>query len=136
MRLSTASLLSVVVAPFAVSAAPFRRSTDNGTLNFLRELQFRRWIVFATIDTILSLEYANVIEQLESSFYSAVLAQFNDSDYTDAGFFSATIPIQELTAIQSDEAAHVTALQVRINFRSYFFFAPLSDSCVPSHCRR
>jgi len=103
MRLSTAALLSVVAAPIAVSAAPFRRSTDSGTLTVL--------------------QFANVLEQLETAFYSAALAKFQASDFTAAGFPSATIPAQEFTAIQSDEATHVTALQ---SFLTSFGATPLT----------
>ncbi|KAH9049257.1 ferritin-like domain-containing protein [Lactarius deliciosus] len=91
MRLSTASLLAAAVAPIAVSAAPFRRGTDNGTL--------------------LVLQFAHVLEQLETQFYQQALAKFQPSDFTAAGFTSADIPAQQFTAIQSDEAAHVTALE-------------------------
>ncbi|KAH8986313.1 ferritin-like domain-containing protein [Lactarius akahatsu] len=91
MRLSTASFLAAAVAPIAVSAAPFRRGTDNGTL--------------------LVLQFAHVLEQLETQFYQQALTKFQPSDFTAAGFTSADIPAQQFTAIQSDEAAHVTALE-------------------------
>lgn len=91
MRLSTASLLAAAVAPIAVSAAPFRRGTDNGTL--------------------LVLQFAHVLEQLETQFYQQALTKFQPSDFIAAGFTSADIPVQQFTAIQSDEAAHVTALE-------------------------
>ncbi|KAH8989416.1 ferritin-like domain-containing protein [Lactarius hatsudake] len=90
MRLSTASFLAAVVAPIAVSAAPFRR----GPTKHLTRLQF-----------------AHVLEQLETQFYQQALAKFQPSDFTAAGFTSADIPAQQFTAIQSDEAAHVTALE-------------------------
>ncbi|KAI9449641.1 ferritin-like domain-containing protein [Lactarius psammicola] len=94
MRFSTASLLAVAVAPIAVSAAPFRRGTDNNTL--------------------LVLQFAHVLEQLETQFYKEALGKFQASDFTSAGFSSADIPIQQFTAIQSDEASHVTALEAVI----------------------
>ncbi|KAH9059312.1 ferritin-like domain-containing protein [Lactarius vividus] len=91
MRLSTASFLAAAVAPIAVSAAPFRRGTDNSTL--------------------LVLQFAHVLEQLETQFYQQALTKFQPSDFTAAGFSSADIPVQQFTAIQSDESAHVTALE-------------------------
>jgi hypothetical protein len=91
MRLSTASLLTVAVAPIAVSAAPFRRSIDNGT---------------ATV-----LQFANVLEGLESNFYAQALGKFQPSDFTNAGFASSSIPIQQFTNIASDEAIHFGTLQ-------------------------
>lgn len=92
MRLSTASFLAAAaVAPIAVSAAPFRRATDNNTL--------------------LVLQFAHVLEQLETEFYTQALSKFQVSDFTAAGFTSANIPIEQFTAIQSDEATHVTTLE-------------------------
>jgi hypothetical protein len=103
MRLSTASVLAVAVAPIAVSAAPFRRATDNGT---------------ATV-----LQFAHVLEQLETCFYSEALAKFQPSDFIAAGFSDADIPVQEFTAIQNDESTHVTVLE---SLLTSFAITPLS----------
>ncbi|KAH9175126.1 ferritin-like domain-containing protein, partial [Lactarius sanguifluus] len=59
----------------------------------------------------LSLEFAHVLEQLETQFYKEALTKFQPSDFTAAGFTSADIPVQQFTAIQSDEAAHIAALE-------------------------
>jgi hypothetical protein len=103
MRLSTASFFAVAVAPIAVSAAPFRRTTDPGTLTVL--------------------QFAHVLEQLETSFYTQALTKFQASDFIAAGFSSATIPVAEFTVIQADEATHVTALE---SFITSFGATPLS----------
>lgn len=58
------------------------------------------------------IEFADVLEQLESQFYAAGLAQFSDSDYSSAGFTSSTLAIQQITNIQSNEATHDSSLQV------------------------
>jgi len=63
---------------------------------------------------LLVLQFANVLEQLETGFYSQALLQFKDSDFTAAGFSSSQIPLEQLVTIQSDEQAHVTALQAAI----------------------
>jgi len=63
---------------------------------------------------LLVLQFANVLEQFETGFYSQALLQFRDSDFTAAGFSSSQMPLEQLTTIQSDEQAHVNALQAVI----------------------
>ena len=48
MRPSIPSLLAVAVAPMVVSAAPFRRSIDNGTATALGMYQFRKKMALVT----------------------------------------------------------------------------------------
>jgi len=90
MRFST-SILAMAV-PLAAYAAPINR----------RQI--------AAIDVTV-LQFADVLEQLESQFYAAGLAQFSDSDYSSAGFTSSTLAIQQITNIQSNEATHDSSLQ-------------------------
>ena len=59
-------------------------------------------------------EFADVLEQFESGFYQKALSKFVDSDFTAAGFSSSQVPIEQFTAIQSDEATHSTVLQAAI----------------------
>lgn len=59
-------------------------------------------------------EFADVLEQLESTFYSQGLAKFTDADFTAAGFTSSQLVIEQLKIIQQDEATHSTALQAQI----------------------
>ncbi|KAF5390407.1 hypothetical protein D9757_005275 [Collybiopsis confluens] len=67
----------------------------------------------AAID-ITVLQFADVLEQLESQFYSAGLQKFSDSDFTAAGFSSSILATQQLTSIQSDEATHATVIEAAL----------------------
>lgn len=58
-------------------------------------------------------EFADVLEQLESSFYSEALSKFQESDFTAAGFPNAQLAIEQFVSIQSDEATHSDVLEVR-----------------------
>jgi hypothetical protein len=57
--------------------------------------------------------FADVLEQLETKFYTDALAKFQQSDFTTAGFAAPQIPIEQFTSIQADEATHSKTLQVR-----------------------
>ncbi|KAF8495182.1 ferritin-like domain-containing protein [Russula emetica] len=95
MRFSTLfRLATVLLAPLVVSAAPLKRATDPGTMQVLN--------------------FAFVLESLETEFYKQGLAKFKSSDFSDAGFTSADGAIQEITTIQVDESTHVTALETII----------------------
>ncbi|KAA1466035.1 hypothetical protein DENSPDRAFT_768150 [Dentipellis sp. KUC8613] len=90
MRFTTTASLFALATPFLVSAAPIKRDTDPNNL--------------------LVLKFATVLEQLETQFYMQGLQKFQASDFTNAGFASAQIPIEQLTAIGGDEATHTTIL--------------------------
>jgi len=94
MRVS--SCILALAAPLAALAAPTRLIAKRSAAN------------------ILVLTFADVLEQLESTFYSQGIAKFSESDFTAAGFTSATLVAQQLTAIQNDEATHSTILQAVI----------------------
>lgn len=64
--------------------------------------------------TLVALQFANVLEQLESTFYAQALQKFNQSDFTAAGFASAQIPVQQFQAIFKDESTHASTLQSAI----------------------
>ncbi|KZT74495.1 hypothetical protein DAEQUDRAFT_720670 [Daedalea quercina L-15889] len=87
----SSSILSLAV-PLLVSAAPtsFRRANDAD---------------------VTVLQFAGVLEDLESQFYSQALSTFQASDFTAAGFTDPNIPIQQFTAIGSDESTHLTTIQ-------------------------
>jgi hypothetical protein len=91
MRFATSIL--ALVAPLCVAAAPWRRASQNLTQD------------------ILVLQFADVLEQLETNFYSEALAKFQESDFTAAGFPSAQLAIQQFMSIQSDEATHSRLLE-------------------------
>ena len=59
-------------------------------------------------------EFADVLEQLESTFYSQALSKFQDTDFTGAGFADAQVPIQQFASIQRDEATHSAQLQAAL----------------------
>jgi len=90
MRLSIASLLAVAAAPIAVSAAPFRRGTSDGTGAVI--------------------QFAQVLERLEATFYQEVISKFTPDDFIAAGFTTSSVPIEELTVIAFDEQSHGIAL--------------------------
>jgi hypothetical protein len=58
-------------------------------------------------------EFADVLEQLEATFYSQALAKFKESDFTAAGFPSAQLAIEQFLSIRDDEVIHATVLEVR-----------------------
>jgi hypothetical protein len=63
---------------------------------------------------VLVFKFADVLEQLESSFYKQALAKFKDPDFQAAGFSSSQIPIEQFTSIASDEASHSTVIQAAL----------------------
>ncbi|TFY73227.1 hypothetical protein EWM64_g10785, partial [Hericium alpestre] len=91
MRFFTTASLFALATPLYVSAAPVRRQVDPNNL--------------------LVLQFANVLENLETQFYTQGLKKFSESDFAAAGFTSAQIPVEQLTAIMQDEATHVTVLE-------------------------
>lgn len=60
-------------------------------------------------------EFAHVLEQLETQFYTQALQKFQPADFVAAGFSDPTVPVQQFAAIQSDEATHTTVLEVSID---------------------
>lgn len=94
MRFSTV-LFALATPLFAsVSAAPVKRQATVDPINA---------VVF---------NFAHTLELLESEFYAQALAKFTDADFTNAGFVSAQLPVQQFQVIQRDEAAHATFLEV------------------------
>ncbi|KAN0097813.1 Ferritin-like domain containing protein [Tylopilus felleus] len=61
------------------------------------------------------LALANVLEQLESAFYTQALQRFNVSSFEAAGYASSQIPIQQFQAVASDESTHAITLQSAIH---------------------
>jgi len=94
MRSSVVSLLSAVLVPLLVSAAPLQRGVDPGTVQVL--------------------QFAFVLENLETEFYRQALAKFKSSDFNTAGFSSPDIAIEQFKAIQFDESSHVSVLETTL----------------------
>jgi hypothetical protein len=88
------SVLAVAASSLLVSAAPVRNR--DAAINSL---------VF---------QFANVLNQLESSFYAQGIQKFQDSDFTAAGFTSTQLVSQVLTQIKGDEDTHISALQAAL----------------------
>jgi len=90
------SALFALAAPLLVSAAPTGIFGKRAAADLL---------VF---------QFADVLEQLESSFYHQALAKFKDSDFTSAGFSSSQLVIEQIQAIASDETTHSSTLEAAI----------------------
>jgi hypothetical protein len=72
-------------------------------------------------------EFADVLEQLEATFYSQALVKFKESDFTAAGFPSAQLAIEQFLSIRDDEVIHATVLEVRLGSIA---FVPISTMVV------
>ncbi|KAG7446086.1 uncharacterized protein BT62DRAFT_980966 [Guyanagaster necrorhizus] len=91
MRYSTSILaLATPLAAFAAPARFYGKRTDTD---------------------VLVVQFADVLEQFESSFYQTALSKFQASDFTAAGFVSASVPTELISVIQADEATHSSVLQ-------------------------
>jgi len=55
----------------------------------------------------LLLEFAELLEQLESNFYTQALNKFQPEDFTAAGITVPDVAIQNFQDILSHETAHV-----------------------------
>ncbi|EPQ59667.1 hypothetical protein GLOTRDRAFT_71293 [Gloeophyllum trabeum ATCC 11539] len=97
MYFSSSFSILALMAPVLVSAAPMRMS--------------RR---AASATDLLVLKFADVLEQLESQFYTQALSKFQESDFNAAGFSAAQVPIQQFSVIAGDEKTHSTVLQSQI----------------------
>jgi hypothetical protein len=94
MRFST--FFFTLVTPFLVSAAPARFYGKRAAAD------------------VLVFKFADVLEQLETQFYTQALAKFKDADFIAAGFSSSSIPLEQFNVIQSDEQTHSNALQAEL----------------------
>lgn len=65
------------------------------------------------------IEFAHVLELLETDFYKQALAKFVPQDFVDAGIPVPDIAIQNFQAILDHEAAH-TLLYVPVLFHRHF----------------
>jgi hypothetical protein len=86
------SILAVLASSLLASARPVQKKRDAAA-------------------NALVFQFANVLNQLESSFYGQAIAKFQDSDFTAAGFTSSEMVTQILTQIKTDEDTHIAALQ-------------------------
>ncbi|KAH9970848.1 ferritin-like domain-containing protein [Lactifluus volemus] len=86
--------LAVALAPLVVSAVPVRRAN-------------------VTLDpgTVAVAQFADYLEQLESSFYQQMLSKFKPADFAASGFKDGNLVVNEISNIQSQEATHDQTLQ-------------------------
>lgn len=98
MRFATSAALALA-APLFVSAAPIRRQASPTP---------------AQQQDLTVLNFANVLNELEMSFYMQAAAKFSQSDITSAGFPNALLVQQQLTNIVADEGNHINAISSAI----------------------
>jgi len=94
MRFSTVISLACSALPLAVNAAPLlqtRQLNETDTL-VLRQLYPLSLSPRLRISAHSSLEFAEVLNQLESQFYVQALEKFQDSDFSAAGFSVVDVP--------------------------------------------
>jgi len=96
MRFSSVVSLACSL-PFVVKAAPILQSRQSPAETDATVLQF-----------------AEVLNQLESQFYTQALDKFKDSDFTAAGFHVTDVPTQIFKEIQLDEQAHISFLDAAL----------------------
>jgi hypothetical protein len=93
MRFSTS--IFALVAPLLVSSAPARFT--------------KRAAADITV-----FQFADVLEQLETQFYTQALAKFKAADFQAAGFTNTDLPIELFTSIQLDESNHTTVIEAEL----------------------
>jgi hypothetical protein len=103
--------LVTLVAPLIVSAAPWKRALSSADLQILSKWCEGRVIRSGPKPCVI--EFAELLEQVESQFYTEALAKFHTSNFQEAGFTLGDLPMQQITLIMNDEATHATALGVR-----------------------
>jgi hypothetical protein len=105
-------ILFVLAAPLLVFASPARFLGKRAAVDILVLREFpNQFLACVLFEPRLS-EFAEVLENLESTFYQQALSKFQDSDFTSAGFLSSLLPVEQFKVIQADEDAHAKALQV------------------------
>jgi hypothetical protein len=57
-------------------------------------------------------EFAEALQHLEDEFYKAGVAKFSSSDFTNAGFSSSQLALEQITSIKNDEETHAGFLDV------------------------
>jgi len=92
-----AVLLGLTATPLLTLAGPIKYTRDDSAPS-------------SSSPDLLVFQFANVLEDLETQFYSQALSTFTDADFTDAGFSSAQLTTQLITTIQSDEQTHFQTL--------------------------
>lgn len=87
------STLLALSAPFLVAAAPVRRATEAD---------------------ILVVRFAEVLNQLEATFYQQALETFQNADLEAAGFVSGQAAREQMEVILSNEQTHIETLRATL----------------------
>jgi hypothetical protein len=77
-------------------------------------------LVWLLIPFFSSIEFAHVLELLETDFYKQALAKFQPQDFVDAGIAVPEIAIQNFQAILEHEAAHTQLYVPQLPFPPHF----------------
>ncbi|KAF8681200.1 CRM1 C terminal [Rhizoctonia solani] len=108
MRLLGATISALVAFPFfTMRYSTLFASVSYPLLALAAPMKYPR---AASANDITVLKFANVLEQLETEFYKQALAKFKESDFTAAGFVSASVPVEQFNSIATDEATHTSTL--------------------------
>ena len=120
----TLASLLLVTAPLLVRGAPLKRQANPTDVLVLSELFVLR--LKKPLPKLSLIDFANVLEQLETQFYTQALNTFSDSDFIAAGYVDSQLPSQQFQVMQGDESTHASVLQVRS--LHFFEFDPPSTS--------
>ncbi len=106
MRFITATV--ALLTSTLVSAAPtlYTRQQSKANLAVLRNILhiFKPWNNLSHIYPLL--EFAELLEELETNFYTQALQKLRAQDFVDAGFSVAQIALDNVNGIMGNEAAH------------------------------
>jgi hypothetical protein len=91
-----ATILGLASVTLLAQGRPIKRASAD-TILVLSE---QSW-VFTQLEHLLTplliIEFAQVLEQLETQFYQTALSKFQAKDFIDAGFVSAAVAVDQIT---------------------------------------
>jgi len=105
MRVLSALVSLLAVAPFAALAGPVRFTRRDNANNILVLRAYPQQIKIPRL-LISPSEFAAVLEQLESQFYAEALQKFSESDFQNAGFSSIQVVQEQITYVSPNLSAH------------------------------
>ena len=102
------TLAAALVAPLLVSAAPtkHKRASDVDITVLSAYHPYQEHLHLLIPLCFSYIEFAEILEQLETEFYKQALAKFVPKDFTDAGITLPEIAIQGFQSIFAHEGAH------------------------------
>lgn len=114
MFTSLSLIFSLVFFAVSIHAAPIRRAVSPTDILVLSMFPFIISPPGLCLRRFRVLEFADVLEKLETEFYTQALAKFKASDFTDAGFANVDVPIEIFQGILNDESTHASVLESAI----------------------